>query len=107
VVIWKHRSVASLRHLIPGAFVMFVLLLGVISPASATSRHVLGAVAGAYLVGAIIAGFLAVGWRRLHLLPSLPIVFLTYHVSYGLGFHAGWLRVLLRNSPDMGSRFAN
>jgi succinoglycan biosynthesis protein ExoA len=97
-VIRKHRTPASLRHLVPAAFVLSVIGL----PACAACSIVAGSsvlefsflklwlgLAGLYTVISLGASFFAArrnGWR---LLPVLPIVFATYHLSYGLGFLLG------------------
>ena len=94
-VMRKNGAVASLRHLVPGAFVLSVLVLAIASPVSVACRSLLVAIGGAHLLGSFVAGCVAVGWNRIRLLPVMPVVFLTYHFSYGLGFLAGWVRLLL------------
>ena len=116
-VIRKHRMPGSWRHLVPAVFIIANLLLLLI-PA-------LCALAGAqrpvqalldlwltllvcYAACLVLASLAAVRLRDWTILPYLPIVFVTYHVSYGLGFLAGLFRFFLR--PDhaigMGSAFS-
>jgi succinoglycan biosynthesis protein ExoA len=97
-VIRKHRIPASWRHLVPAAFV-----LANIVPGSAT---LMAAIAGAanwrdlaglawaavlapYGVFTVAASIAAARRSGFALLPCLPAVFATYHVSYGLGSLAG------------------
>jgi glycosyltransferase involved in cell wall biosynthesis len=97
-VIRKHRKPASWRHLIPGASV----LIGAGLLAGAAGARLSGsfwwqsvlitacaALAGLYFAASACAAFLVArrdGWR---FLPVLPIIFATYHLSYGLGFLIG------------------
>ena len=97
-VIRKHRRPASWRHLVPAAFVLGNLGLAVVLLAAAVAGWTLGLyVAGgalllsltAYAAGATAAAL----WTGRHgawrIVPVLPIVFATYHASYGTGFLLG------------------
>jgi hypothetical protein len=102
-VILKHRLPASLRHLVPGAFVLanIILLLGLLGNAVA------GAAGGALIAKAwavlavlyfgvsIAASVLTPRSAGEELRPVLPLVYATYHLSYGLGFLAGAVYFLL------------
>ncbi|MEZ5365637.1 MAG: hypothetical protein R2748_25735 [Bryobacterales bacterium] len=74
-----------------------MLLLGagfVLGGSTLTAAGAFGlAAAGVpYLAASFVASLAAArefGWR---LLPVLPLVFLTYHASYGLGFLLGLIR---------------
>jgi succinoglycan biosynthesis protein ExoA len=93
-VIRKHRKPASWRHLVPGTCLLIAigLLLGAAAASlsgSAWWKSVFviagAACAGLYCAASAGASFLVAkrdGWR---FLPALPIVFATYHLSYGLG----------------------
>jgi succinoglycan biosynthesis protein ExoA len=112
-VIRKHKTAASWRHLVPGAFV--ALNLGLLLSAVGTS--ILGppwiariailtwAVFGSlYAASCLIASVWTVrksGWSTL---PLLPLVFATYHISYGLGFLAGLLH---RSGPSQGGELVS
>lgn len=94
----KHGRLACWRHIVPGACLLigFALLLGAtgaILNGSVWWRSVFltagTGLAGLYLAASTGAAFLAArrsGWRFLR---ALPIVFATYHLSYGLGFLVG------------------
>lgn len=88
-VIQKHKLPASWRHIVPAAFLLS--LLGLLA-ASAWWWPALWGFLGLLLVyiacnfAASIATARKDGWRLLHL---LPLVFATYHFSYGFGFLRG------------------
>jgi succinoglycan biosynthesis protein ExoA len=79
-VIRKHKQPASWRHLAPGAFVVFVVLLACFEPLYAT------AVLGAYLTVLLGASVVTARRHGRSLFPVLPLVFATYHFAYGTGF---------------------
>jgi succinoglycan biosynthesis protein ExoA len=88
-VIRKHRIPGSWRHLIPAAFVAgnaLLLALMIVIPAAAAVW--MGA-AALYLILCMMAAILAARRHGWSVLLALPLVFATYHVSYGLGFLAG------------------
>lgn len=100
-VIQKHRLPASFRHIVPAAFLLTLIGLPILSlwwvPAI---WGFLGAVAlyGAANMG---ASLVTAGRTRWKLVLLLPLVFATYHVSYGLGFLQGlWDFLLLRRRPS-------
>lgn len=93
-VIRKHRIPASWRHLIPALFVLANLLF--VCGAAALRGPVrwfeiaawLGMLA-AYLVATALASLSAARRHGWDLLPAFPLVFATYHLSYGSGFLCG------------------
>jgi len=88
-VIRKHGKPASLRHLVPGLFVMATLVLGLFSLTLPIAGAGLQIVSGSYLL------FLATGsvWiakaEGWDLLPVLPLILATFHLAYGIGFLVG------------------
>jgi succinoglycan biosynthesis protein ExoA len=90
-VIQKHGRPASARHLVPVLFV-----IGVLTGWAAGFVHPwLGlAYGGGLALYGVLSMFFSAraaaenGWD---LLPVLPLVFLIYHISYGLGFGLGLL----------------
>lgn len=111
-VIRKHRTAASWRHLAPGAFVTVnLLLLTLIVWSSAFGPNTLyrvstaawGSVAVLYVAASLAASLWTAGRSGWLGLPLLPLVFATYHISYGLGFLTG---VMYRpRGPERNERF--
>jgi len=93
VVIRKHRAMASLRHAVPGLFVMSIVILAALSAVSRVAAILLGVEAAAYAITCIAATLdcaRSLEWRAL---AAVPAAVVTYHVSYGLGFLMGVLRL--------------
>jgi len=104
-VIQKHRLPASVRHLVPGAFVFVLALLPVVSLRWPLAFSGWLGLVGLYGLSTFIASCLTAargGWR---LLPLLPLVFVCYHLGYGSGFlHGVWDLVLCRRRPRAAYR---
>lgn len=83
------------RHMIPSLFVLVLfggpLLAPIFGPAMFLWRLTMG---GYAMISVIFSATAAQqgGWQYL---PILPIVFLTIHLSYGLGLIGGWVRHLI------------
>ncbi len=95
-VIQKHTLPASIRHLVPGAFVFALLALALLSLVWPPARLALAALLVAYAAANLIASVhtcSAAGTFRY--LPVIPIVFAGYHVGYGYGFLRGVVDFLL------------
>ncbi len=97
-VIRKHGKPGAWRHLIPAACLLagLALLLGIVVASlngsawwTAASITTCALLAGLYVVAAVGAAFLVARNNGWHFLPVLPIVFATYHLSYGAGFLLG------------------
>lgn len=97
-VIRKHGKPASWRHLIPAASLLagFALLLGIAGACldgsgwwKAALFTTSAALAGLYVAAAGGTAVLVARNNRWRFLPILPIVFATYHLSYGSGFLLG------------------
>ena len=117
-VMKKHGRAASLRQLVPGAFVAALGALAAASLAWPVARVGLLALLGAYalyVAAATLAIARSAGLSRtrsaglsrtrsagLSLLPRLPLVIAAYHFGYGLGSLRGWVDVLVRGAPSPG-----
>ena len=99
-VIRKHRSAAALRHLVPAIFAGSILVLSAASLFSTAALWGLTAVLGAYILANLAASVLICGRDRIGLLPVMPIVLATYHLSYGFGFLGGLLHPIVARSQD-------
>jgi succinoglycan biosynthesis protein ExoA len=99
-VIQKHKIPASIRHLIPGCFVLSLIVLALASPWSRVGLWGWLGLAGLYLLCNLVASALTavrVDWR---LFPMLPLVFACYHFGYGYGFLRGLLDfIVLKRKP--------
>jgi len=111
-VIRKHKLPASVRHLVPGAFVLSLILLvlaldvcllslpfipadsAAFAAFTVTCRFSaigLAAILSSYTAALLMASFQAAGRTKWKLLPVLPVVFCCYHLGYGWGFLRGVL----------------
>ena len=90
-VIRKHGWPASWRHLAPGTAVLLAIVLAGLSPFWPWPLEALGALAGLWLICALVASLAASRRHGWDLLPLLPAVFATYQTAYGLGFLTGLL----------------
>jgi hypothetical protein len=95
-VIQKHRLLASIRHIVPGAFVFTLLSLMALAPFMEWALYCLAGVLIAYLACVVVASFLTALRAGVTLALVLPLVFACYHVGYGYGFLRGCLDFLVR-----------
>ncbi|HYI96610.1 MAG TPA: glycosyltransferase family 2 protein [Bryobacteraceae bacterium] len=115
-VIRKHRTPASVRHLVPGAFVLALMLLIVVALMGVVMKWPVLSLAGtaalaltvvSYGIAAGVASFFTskpYGWG---VTPLLPLVFSVYHLAYGSGFIAGLLHSMISGDGATPSgRFA-
>jgi succinoglycan biosynthesis protein ExoA len=93
-VMLKHRQVLSARSLAPPAFVTSLAALTIGSVWFSPARWLLGAEVALYSGCALVSGAESIrrrgeSWR---LLPRVVAVFPTFHLGYGVGMLAGWVR---------------
>ena len=93
-VMRKHGSVVSVRSLAPILFLASFLVLGIVAIFDHIGLGSLELEVAAYLLGAVVFGIVALRAKReqLRMLPGVIAAFLTFHVAYGVGMAAGWLR---------------
>jgi glycosyltransferase involved in cell wall biosynthesis len=106
-VIRKHRLPASVRHLVPGLFVLTVAVLVLLAPFVGWGLWALAAVVALYvlaLLWASVSTARSAGWA---LLPALPPVFACYHVGYGYGFCRGVFDSLWRRKKAPAGAFSS
>jgi glycosyltransferase involved in cell wall biosynthesis len=94
-VVQKHGKPASIRHLVPAAFVVSLIVLPLLSIFHPAAYWIWLFVIGLY-VGCNLFASLATSRRRWACLPRLPVVFACYHFGYGVGFLCGLLDFALR-----------
>lgn len=100
-VIRKHGTPASWRHLIPAIFAAALVTFALASIVLPVARLALFAMLILYLLAAAAATIIACrrsgDWLCL---PILPLVFCTYHLSYGVGFWRGIWDSSIGRNPD-------
>lgn len=93
-VMKKHGQAASLRHLVPSAFVAALVLLAV----PAMFGLVWPLVALLALYGGAVLAMTGAVWQQqrcgVPVLLRIPAVIVAYHFGYGIGSLAGWWDVL-------------
>ena len=88
-VIQKHRRPASIRHLIPLMFVLFLLGGGVLSIFSNLIRIMYFSILGLYLLLDLLFSIKISVKKNMKYVPYLLVSFPILHISYGLGFILG------------------
>jgi len=100
-VMRKHKMPASLRQLVPPGFALSLIALTATTPFFPLARLLLGLLLVLYFLASTTAAILACRQpNERSCTPILPLVFLVYHLSYGLGFLRGLIDVFfLRRGP--------
>jgi len=100
LVIRNHRLPASIRHIIPAAFVGtlgLLLIAGLFWRPALVAAIGLGAI---YLLSILLASLLTAVRAEWKLFPALPLAFCCFHLGYGYGFLRGLIDfVLLQKAP--------
>jgi succinoglycan biosynthesis protein ExoA len=100
-VIQKHKIPASVRHLIPGSFVLSLVVLALAAPWSRVAAWCWIALVGLYFVCNLVASILTAARSGCKLFPLLPFVFACCHFAYGYGFLRGvWDFIIFRRGPN-------
>jgi succinoglycan biosynthesis protein ExoA len=100
-VLRKHGHSGSWRHLAPSAFIAANVLLAVASAAWPAAREAWLGIGGIYAVTSAAASVHAARRHGCDTLPYLPIVFVTYHAGYGLGYLCGIWRFARPGRPGV------
>ena len=99
-VIQKHCLPASVRHLVPAAFVFAVLTLPIAALFWPWAWWIWSALGILYIAGNLVASVEIASRRGLTLFLVLPAVVACYHFGYGYGFLRGiWDFIILRRTP--------
>jgi succinoglycan biosynthesis protein ExoA len=100
-VIQKHRTPASIRHLVPGIFVLSAVLLLLASFWWPIVIWGWLALVGTYAICNIAASFVTAAQHGWKVFPVIPLVFACYHFGYGYGFVRGILDfIIFRRGPS-------
>jgi succinoglycan biosynthesis protein ExoA len=101
-VIKKHHRPASLRHLVPGVFVLSLAILPLLAVFFGSLIFLWLALLAAYAAANLSASFVTAARRGWRFLPLLPLVFGCYHFGYGIGFLHGVIGfVILRHGASV------
>lgn len=91
-LVYIDRNAIGLRHLVPLAFVLALILSLIAACLTSYGWYAFGFIVGAYTLAAIVADIDACskhGWEYVLILPPL---FFSVHVSYGIGTLIGLVR---------------
>jgi succinoglycan biosynthesis protein ExoA len=103
-VIQKHKLPASVRHVVPGCFVLMLLILPVAALAWTTAAWIWLGLIAAYAAANGGASLLTAARKDYRIFPLLIPTFACFHIGYGYGFLRGICDfILLRRKP--GRRF--
>jgi hypothetical protein len=92
-VVQKHPASLQPRHAVPPLFALLVASGALLRLRGGRGRHLWLAIAGPWLTGALLFALRAARTGRAwSLLPALPAVFATLHLSYGFGVLWGLVR---------------
>jgi hypothetical protein len=101
LVIRKHQVPASVRHLVPGAFLASLLATLILGWFWGPALWAAGLLVGLYASLVLYASLLTASKIEWALLPVLPVVFACFHFGYGYGFLRGIVDfILLHNAPN-------
>ncbi len=101
LVIRKHQSPASFRHVVPGTFVGCLCMLAALGLFWYPALWGAVGLAALYAAAALAVSLITAARTQWALLPVLPVVLWCFHFGYGYGFLRGILDlVLLHNAPD-------
>jgi hypothetical protein len=96
-VIKKHRLPASVRQMVPGGFLVALLLLALLTPFLSWAGPALASLVLVYTAtvgaGSLLTCVTPGQWKYL---PIMPVVFAVYHMSYGYGSWRGWIDFIVR-----------
>lgn len=88
-VIQKHNKPASIRHLIPLIFVLFIIFGGIISTFSNIVRVGYALIILLYLALDVVFSIRICKKKKMTYFPYLLLTFPILHISYGIGFILG------------------
>ena len=101
-VIQKHKIPASVRHLIPGGFVLCLLGLPLVALWWDVAGWLWMGLIGVYVVATVCASFYTAKQKGWMLVPVLPLVFACFHIGYGWGFLSGILDFVILKRGSRG-----
>ena len=103
-VIQKHKRPASIRHLIPLAFVLFLVGGGILSTFSSFIKNAYFLILGLYILLDLFFSLKISFSKSIKYLFYLVVSFPILHISYGLGFILGLLNFYIFKSSKIEER---
>jgi glycosyltransferase involved in cell wall biosynthesis len=91
-VMQKHPRQMSIRQFVPALFVLALISSFVLALFSSLGLWMLSGLIGSYLLANFVAALVTAKRENWVLLFSLPLAFITLHISYGYGFLVGLIR---------------
>ena len=100
-VMQKHKRPASLRHLVPMLFCLFIIIGSILSIFFSTARILFLIVLGLYLLLDLLFSIKISSKESFKYLGYLLIIFPLLHLSYGLGFIIGLINFYVKKSNKL------
>jgi len=95
-ILQKHPRQMQLRQFVPAGFACAVVVGLAASAGIPSTRAAHAALLGIYLIANVLASFDTARRHGWDLLPRLPVLFASLHLSYGMGFLLGLARFMNR-----------
>jgi cellulose synthase/poly-beta-1,6-N-acetylglucosamine synthase-like glycosyltransferase len=89
LVLRKHRDFLRIKHLVPAAFVIALLLFLSLAFFSGMGRHLLAGLLAVYGLGVLASSALLARNKGWHYFPRFLGSFFVMHMGYGIGFLRG------------------
>ena len=106
-VIQKHKKPASIRHLIPMLFVLYLLLGAIISIFSMKVRVIFYAILGMYILLDLIFSLKIALKKNIKIFSLLTVTFPILHLSYGIGFLIGIVRFFIVKKGKANDKYTD
>jgi succinoglycan biosynthesis protein ExoA len=89
-VIQKHKAASSIRHLVPGIYIITLIFLVFFSVFFKPAFYILSAILCLYLIiSSSVSSYICLKSKKLKLIPNVIAAFAAYHYGYGYGFLRG------------------
>lgn len=106
-VIQKHKIPASIRHIIPGTFLGSLIICMLFGTFFRVCRLTLLLLLSLYfLVNLLITLWICKNPLKWKYIPILPLIFMTYHFSYGYGFLRGIMDFVIIRRKNSFRKFS-
>ncbi|WP_291650774.1 glycosyltransferase family 2 protein [Clostridium sp.] len=106
-VIQKHNKPASIRHLIPMLFVLYLLFGGIVSLFLKSIRYVFLIILALYVLLDLLFSIKLSRKSKLQYLGYIAVCFPILHLSYGVGFLFGILNFYILKSDEVIKKNSN